>query len=103
MILSDLLHFDASHEVLILSLVSLLSKFEQSRCYVAAGKYTPTLVCDNFLRKSELQGLVWEEREVDQEWKGGMEVSGGGLNKTQLAIRKGNCRWWVGKWGDFTP
>lgn len=101
MILSDLLHFDTSHDVLIFSLVSLLDKSEESRCYVAAGKYTPAHVCDHFLRSAEKEGMEWVEGEVDEVWRGQLEVNGGGLDRENLGIRKGNCRWWVGKWGSL--
>jgi EEF1A N-terminal glycine/lysine methyltransferase len=101
-LLSDLLHFDASHDVLLSSLTSLLKKSPSARTYVAAGKYTPALVCDHFIREGEKLGLVWEEGEDDAEWRGALDVRGGGLDREQLGIRKGMCRWWVGRWSSMT-
>ncbi|KAI0792534.1 hypothetical protein C8Q75DRAFT_753318 [Abortiporus biennis] len=97
-ILSDLLHFDASHGVLISSLTSLLRKTNSARTYVAAGKYTPKEVCKNFLKEAELTGISWEEGEDDPTWRGKLEVKGGGLDIEQLGVRKGMCRWWIGRW-----
>ena len=97
-ILSDLLHFDASHDVLLWSLAALLKKTADARTYVAAGKYTPGAVCERFLREGEKLGLVWEEGEEDAEWRGALSVRGGGLDREQLGVRKGMCRWWVGRW-----
>jgi nicotinamide N-methyltransferase len=100
--MSDLLHFHTSHDVLLQSLISLLSKSKTSRAYVAAGNYTPPGVCDSFLRQGELLGIVWEEGErglTEAEWHGTMEVSG--LDKSQLAVRKNVCRWWLGRWAEF--
>jgi len=99
-IMSDLLHFDSSHDVLVASLKSLLRRASSARTYVAAGKYTPPHVCDHFLREAEEAGLVWEEGEDSDEWHGTMEVTGAGLDKGQLGVRKGMCRWWVGRWAD---
>jgi hypothetical protein len=101
-IMSDLLHFDTSHDLLLLSLKSLLSKAATSRAYVAAGNYTRPNVCDNFLREGERLGILWEEGENDPteaEWHGTLEVTG--LDKTQLAARKSVCRWWLGRWAEF--
>ena len=99
-ILSDLLHFDSSHDVLISSLTSLLRKSATARTYVAAGKYTLPHVCDHFLREGEASGIVWEEGEDDPVWRGYLQVKGGGLDREQLGVRKGMCRWWIGRWGD---
>lgn len=97
-ILSDLLHFDASHDVLLASLTSLLSASKTSRAYVAAGKYTHTEVCDHFLSEGEKMGITWEVGEDDPVWKGTLPVHGGGLDREQLGVRKGMCRWWIGRW-----
>ncbi|EMD35301.1 hypothetical protein CERSUDRAFT_138985 [Gelatoporia subvermispora B] len=97
-ILSDLLHFDRSHDVLLASLVALLRKDSAARAYVAAGKYTPAHHCASFVREAERLGIVLEEREVDGAWKGLLPVTGGGLNEEQLSVRKNMCRWWVGRW-----
>ncbi|KAJ3556030.1 hypothetical protein NM688_g2250 [Phlebia brevispora] len=83
-ILSDLLHFDGSHDVLLSSLVSLLRKLPTSRAYVAAGKYTPTHVCQHFISAAEKAGIVWEQGEDDPVWRGTLSVRGGGLTKEQL-------------------
>ncbi|TFK84384.1 hypothetical protein K466DRAFT_527452 [Polyporus arcularius HHB13444] len=97
-IMSDLLHFDRSHDVLIQSLTSLLSKESSARAYVAAGKYTQSHVCDNFVREAHRAGITLEEGEVEPVWRGALEVSGGGLDLEQLGVRKDMCRWWVGRW-----
>lgn len=97
-IMSDLLHFDRSHDVLIQSLTSLLRKESSARAYVAAGKYTQSHVCDNFVREAHRAGIALEEGEVEPVWRGALEVSGGGLDLEQLGVRKDMCRWWVGRW-----
>ncbi|GJE96537.1 hypothetical protein PsYK624_127340 [Phanerochaete sordida] len=99
-ILSDLLHFDASHDVLLASLAALLQKSGAARTFVAAGKYTPAPVCEHFLREGERLGLVWEEGAEDAVWRGALPVRGGGLDREQLGVRKGMCRWWTGRWTD---
>ncbi|KAI0346398.1 hypothetical protein BDW22DRAFT_1405258 [Trametopsis cervina] len=98
-ILSDLLHFDASHDVLLDSLTALLARTSSARTYVAAGKYTPEAVCARFLELGVERGLEWEEGadEDDAVWKGELPVSGGGLDREALGVRKGMCRWWVGR------
>lgn len=98
-IMSDLLHFDRSHDVLIQSLASLLCKHATARAYVAAGKYTPPHVCDHFVHVARQSGIILEEGEVDGVWRGTLEVvSGNELDRTQLGIRKDMCRWWIGRW-----
>ena len=99
-IMSDLLHFDRSHDVLIRSLTSLLQKDPTSRAYVAAGKYTQAHVCDHFVEEARRAGIELEEGEVEGVWRGTLEVSGGGLDREQLGVRKNMCRWWVGRWID---
>ena len=100
--MSDLLHFDASHDLLLLSLKLLLSKAATSRVYVAVGNYTKATVCDNFLREGERIGIIWEEGEnnpTEAEWHGTLEVTG--LDRTQLAARKNVCRCWLGRWAEI--
>lgn len=99
-ILSDLLHFDQSHGVLLSSLTRTLRRTSSARTYVAAGNYTLSHHCDHFLREGETVGLVWEQGEDDAVWRGSLEVSGGGLDHEQLGVRKGMCRWWIGRWKD---
>ncbi|KAI0743199.1 hypothetical protein BC629DRAFT_1614739 [Irpex lacteus] len=99
-ILSDLLHFHASHDVLLGSLTRLLARSPASRTYVAAGKYTRPEVCSHFLAGGEELGLVWDELDEDPAWRGQLPVSGGGLDREQLGVRKGMCRVWVGQWSD---
>ncbi|EPQ52061.1 hypothetical protein GLOTRDRAFT_132185 [Gloeophyllum trabeum ATCC 11539] len=99
-ILSDLLHFDASHSELLASLISLLLRSPTARTYVAAGKYTPPKVCDNFLRAAEREGLLWEEGDEESKWLGTLPVRGRGLDKENLGVRKTMCRWWIGKWSE---
>ncbi|KAF8068931.1 hypothetical protein FPV67DRAFT_1668980 [Lyophyllum atratum] len=101
MILSDLLHFHGSHDALIASITSLLSRSKDSRVHVSAGKYTHQNVCDDFLLKGQRAGLVFDEIHADPEeagWKGTLAV--GGLDKDGLAIRKANCYCWIGRWAD---
>ncbi|KAI8976625.1 hypothetical protein BD414DRAFT_422876 [Trametes punicea] len=99
-IMSDLLHFDRSHDVLLQSLLALLRRDPSARAYVAAGRYTPPHVCEHFARKAAGAGIVLEEEEVEAVWNGTLEVSGGGLDKGQLGVRKGMSRWWIGRWRD---
>jgi len=116
MILSDLLHFHSSHDVLIASINSLLSRSKDARVHVSvscpsfhsrciiqtlaqAGKYTHRDVCDDFLLKCQGAGLIFEEIHVDSDeadWKGKMTVAE--LDKDSLAVRKGNCYYWIGQW-----
>ncbi|KAI0764557.1 hypothetical protein BD413DRAFT_615682 [Trametes elegans] len=99
-IMSDLLHFDSSHDVLVRALAALLRRAPTARAYVAAGKYTAPRVCEHFVQEAALVGVVLEEQNVDEGWKGALEVSGGGLDREQLGVRKGMSRWWVGRWAD---
>ncbi|KAI6043999.1 hypothetical protein EDC04DRAFT_501260 [Pisolithus marmoratus] len=111
-IMSDLLHFHSSHDALIHSLSSLLAKTPSARVYVAAGKYTTPSVCQNFLDIGSRIGLVWDgdsgtsgqgdetedkgDIEATSPWLGTRVIAG--IDATQLGIRKGMCRWWVGRW-----
>ncbi|TBU22591.1 hypothetical protein BD311DRAFT_770111 [Dichomitus squalens] len=97
-IMSDLLHFDSSHDVLLQSLISLLRRTSSARAYIAAGKYTPPHVCDHFVQEARRAGIVMDEGEVEGVWRGSLEVSGGGLDREQLGVRKNMCRWWIGRW-----
>ncbi|KAI0739140.1 hypothetical protein C8Q80DRAFT_1112553, partial [Daedaleopsis nitida] len=97
-IMSDLLHFDRSHDVLVHSLTSLLRKDPIARAYIAAGKYTPSNVCEHFVQEARRSGISLVEGEVDGVWRGSLGVSGGGLDPEQLGVRKDMCRWWVGQW-----
>ncbi|GLB42338.1 putative lysine methyltransferase [Lyophyllum shimeji] len=104
MILSDLLHFHASHDVLIASIESLLRRSKDARVHVSAGKYTHRNVCDEFLLKGQVAGLSFEEIDGSVEevgWKGTMTVAG--LDKDSLAIATRFIRrgipTWVGKQG----
>lgn len=101
-IMSDLLHFDRSHDVLLQSLSSLLKKTSSARAYIAAGKYTPTHVCDHFVQEAGRAGFVMEEHEVEGVWRGSLEVSGGSLDLEQLGVRKDMCRWWIARWINST-
>lgn len=100
LILSDLLHFDRSHDVLLTSLTSLLCRNASARAYVAAGKYTSPEICERFVRDAQDAGIALCEQAVDAEagWLGELLVSGGGLDVQQLAVRKGMVRYWVGQW-----
>ncbi|KAF5390050.1 hypothetical protein D9757_003797 [Collybiopsis confluens] len=100
-ILSDLLHFNASHDVLIKSVSLLLAKTIDARIYIAAGKYTLPDVCDSFLQKAAKAGLKLEENidENGSKWLGNLPVSN--LDAEALGIRKGNCRFWLGQWVDL--
>ncbi|PIL23618.1 hypothetical protein GSI_14931 [Ganoderma sinense ZZ0214-1] len=57
-IMSDLLHFDRSHDVLMQSLLSLLRKTSSARAYIAAGKYTSPQVCDE---KHDVPVFLWKK------------------------------------------
>ncbi|KAF9528434.1 hypothetical protein CPB83DRAFT_854613 [Crepidotus variabilis] len=97
MILSDLLHFFESHDVLVQSIQFMLSKSKSSRIYVGAGKYTREAVCENFLSKVADVGLMMEEIVNDErEWRGTLNVSN--LSPEDLQVRKANCRFWIGQW-----
>ncbi|EEB92763.1 hypothetical protein MPER_08681, partial [Moniliophthora perniciosa FA553] len=98
-ILSDLLHFNSSHDALVDSLSRLLSKSPASRAYVASGRYTHADVCDNFISKAREQGFSFEEilsPEGEAEWMGRLDISD--LDKDALTIRKSACRFWIGRW-----
>lgn len=119
-ILSDLLHFDASHDALVKSLSLLLAKTVDARVYVAvrvllpcnhnhnhhwgphplqAGKYTLPKVVSSFLKKATDAGLVlieYTDHIGGSRWLGTLPVSG--LDAEALGIRKNNCRFWVGQW-----
>ena len=104
-IMSDLLHFDQSHDVLIHSLTKLLSKTRDARGWVGAGVYTRPEHCRSFLRRAEQAGLRWLEhgdgedgRETDTTWRGTLEVQG--LDAEQLGVRKSMCRWWIAGWDE---
>ncbi|KAF8174073.1 hypothetical protein BJ912DRAFT_1077728 [Pholiota molesta] len=100
-ILSDLLHFFDSHDVLVSSIEKLLVKREDARVYVGAGNYTHAHVCDNFLQKGRSVGLHFDEIidvDEDQKWLGTLEVST--LDQEALQLRKNNCRYWIGRWSD---
>ncbi|EIN08522.1 hypothetical protein PUNSTDRAFT_134901 [Punctularia strigosozonata HHB-11173 SS5] len=102
-ILSDLLHFDSCHHILLKSLLALLAKRPASRIYCAAGRYTPPHVCDAWLDLSRASGIEWKEETEDPEsaeWRGKMPVLWGGrlMDQEALATRKGMCRLWIGKW-----
>lgn len=96
MILSDLLYFDTSHTDLLQSILSLLARRPSSRAYVAAGKYTSPTTCNAFLLLVENAGLLFEEGEVDDGWRGSLEVVG--LSQEELSLRKANVRWWTLRW-----
>ncbi|KAG9005495.1 hypothetical protein FRB94_001500 [Tulasnella sp. JGI-2019a] len=95
-ILSDLLHFRSSHDDLIMSMTALLGKEASARAYIAAGKYTPPEVCQNFLQEAERLGIKWQVGENDGVWRGTTEV--GTWSADELSARKSNVNWWIGKW-----
>lgn len=103
LILSDLLYFDASHEQLVQSIELLLSRKATSRVYVAAGMYTPSRVCDNFLQIARQKGLENEElthktqTEEEKFWRGELPVFG--MSREGLSASKANVRWWLLWWG----
>ena len=102
-IMSDLLHFDSCHDILVQSLTSLLRRDPSARAYVAAGKYTKPHVCDHFVEEARRAGIELEEQHVEEAWLGSLEVSGGGLDRAQLSVRKMMCRWWIGRWAQCGP
>ncbi|KAK0220156.1 hypothetical protein IW262DRAFT_1383096 [Armillaria fumosa] len=98
-ILSDLLHFHSSHNVLMASLKSLLRKTADSRVYIAAGRYTSANVCDNFMEIANSEGLCIEEQVSggqEEAWLGTMEVAK--FDKQALSVRKAASRFWIGRW-----
>ncbi|KAG7091957.1 hypothetical protein E1B28_008346 [Marasmius oreades] len=98
-ILSDLLHFNSSHNALVKSLSLLLSKSSHSVAYIAAGKYTYPHVCENFIRLGRDAGFVIEEllpTAEESEWLGECQV--GDFDKEALSIRKAVCRFWTSRW-----
>ena len=99
--MSDLLHFDSSHDALVRSLAALLSKSARSRAYVAAGKYTKQGVCDRFIDQARRAGIVLVEECYPQVgWQGKMAVRGSGLDRDGLERRRDASRLWVGRWID---
>lgn len=119
-ILSDLLHFVDSHDMLISSITRLLAKKDDARVYIGvsisyfpvcdkqmlilfpqAGNYTHHHVCRSFLQKGKDANLSFDEiivREEDKKWRGKLAVST--LDSEALELRKNNCRYWVGRWSD---
>ncbi|KAJ3502405.1 hypothetical protein NLJ89_g8903 [Agrocybe chaxingu] len=92
-ILSDLLHFLASHDVLVSSIGALLARKRDAKVYVGAGKYTHIDVCDNFLEKGRKAGLVFQEIGVPSEemkWMGQLEIPS--LDAEALALQ---CLQWA--------
>ena len=71
LILSDLLHFDSSHTHILNSVCALLSPKPSTttkphstpnpQIHVAAGRYTPPLVCTEFLNLGITRGFKWTE------------------------------------------
>ncbi|TFK22135.1 hypothetical protein FA15DRAFT_706660 [Coprinopsis marcescibilis] len=98
LILSDLVHFDSCHEVLVSSITALLRPSPDARVHVSAGFYTKPEACTNFIAIATAAGLKLEEIHTDptEGWKGTMEVTT--LNRDELAARKAACRYWVGAW-----
>ncbi|KAF5334665.1 hypothetical protein D9611_011921 [Ephemerocybe angulata] len=98
MILSDLLHFDSCHDLLVSSVTTLLKKAPESVAHVSAGVYTKPDVCNSFIKKIETAGLHIEEviSDPQEPWMGTLHVSG--LDANDLALRKANCRYWVARW-----
>lgn len=86
--------------MLLQSLLTLLRRAPAARAYVAAGTYTAPHVCAHFVSAAAEAGIVLEEGEVEPVWRGALGVSGGGLDREQLGVRKGMSRWWVGRWAD---
>lgn len=117
MILSDLLHFDSFHDILLASVTSLLAQTRTSHLHVAvslfipfcthslpstrsqAGNYTPPHVCDTFLSKAKQQGLTFKEvipKRDEQMWLGQLEIPN--FDHEALSLRKAACRYWIGRW-----
>ena len=83
-ILSDLLHFFASHDVLVVSVRMLLAKTYSARVYVGVSSrshshiislilYTNADVCDKFLKEGRAVGLHFDEivdKEENKKWLG---------------------------------
>ncbi|KAF9449837.1 hypothetical protein P691DRAFT_774421 [Macrolepiota fuliginosa MF-IS2] len=98
-ILSDLLHFDSFHDILLSSATSLLAKTPTARLHVAAGNYTIPHVCDVFFAKAKDVGLVFEEvvpGPDETRWLGQLNISN--FDDEALSLRKAACRYWIGQW-----
>lgn len=95
-VMSDLLYFDKSHGILLESVQLLLSRTQDARLFVAAGKYTPPNVCQSFLREGEKMGLIWEEKMLKDCWEG--TTVSGSYTVEELQARKNNSRLWIGRW-----
>ncbi|KXN86518.1 Putative nicotinamide N-methyltransferase [Leucoagaricus sp. SymC.cos] len=96
-ILSDLLHFDSFHDILLASATALLAQTPTAHLHVAAGNYTRPHVCDSFITKARKLGLVFEEMTMqtnEEGWLGRLEVRG--FDNEALSLRKAACRYWVG-------
>ncbi|KAF8635451.1 hypothetical protein AX15_000429 [Amanita polypyramis BW_CC] len=94
-ILSDLLHFNKSHEELVESVDLLLSRDPDARAYISAGRYTGDDVCAYFAEILRGRGLLIEEEHDTSDWQGNMDISG--LDTHGLSARKRNCRFWIGR------
>ncbi|KIY68142.1 hypothetical protein CYLTODRAFT_421903 [Cylindrobasidium torrendii FP15055 ss-10] len=98
-VLSDLLHFDTSHHVLVDSIQKLLARSPDAVAYIAAGKYTLPPVCEQFVQIAKGAGFQISEVEAshaDEGWLGNIEVPSFTID--ELAIRKSNCRFWILRW-----
>ncbi|KIY48361.1 hypothetical protein FISHEDRAFT_65602 [Fistulina hepatica ATCC 64428] len=97
--LSDLLHFKDSHDDLIASVLSLLSKTPDARVFVSAGNYTKAHICDTFVSKAAAANLMMGEVPPGENfnvWLGKNAVNG--LDRDALGLRKSVCRFWIGRW-----
>lgn len=96
--LSDLLHFDSSHDELLSSTTSLLKRSAEARVYVCSGDYTKPAVCAAFVANAERHGLLMEEQPREDTWLASRSQRG--AEKEDMDSRKRQCRFWMGKWKD---
>ncbi|KZV99454.1 hypothetical protein EXIGLDRAFT_640417 [Exidia glandulosa HHB12029] len=96
LIMSDLLHFDASHDALLDSATALLKRSAQARLYVCCGDYTKPAVCDAFIANARERGFVIEEEPRESSWKASRTVRG--IEQENMDARKRQCRFWIAHW-----
>lgn len=56
--MSDLLHFQSSHDLHVFALTSLLAESSEACVHVASGNYTAPHGCDRFLKLGAHAGLI---------------------------------------------
>ncbi|QRV90720.1 methyltransferase domain protein [Ceratobasidium sp. AG-Ba] len=100
LILSDLLHFDSSHQDILSTIARTLSREPEACVYLAAGLYTREPVRESFLKSGEEIGLQWTPMPNDGIWRGQQDIRSDGMlwSQEDLNARKGNVVAWIGRW-----